>query len=210
MSSSLAEPQETQQSDAKEEKILAAARDLFLELGYAATSMDLVAQRAKASKTTVYTRFPSKETLFAETISSECERRGLRFTGADFADMSVDEALFNIGRRFVELIWSPAAIRVEQIVTAEAGRFPEVAETFLREGPERMMAQVGDYLAKCAKRGFLVIDDPALAARQFLMLLKGMPHCAMVLGLQAAPTGEARDEFVRRTVRLFLDGTRPR
>jgi hypothetical protein len=37
-----------------------------------------------------------------------------------------------------------------------------------------------------------------------------MPHCAMVLGLQAAPTGEARDDFVRRTVRLFLDGTRPR
>ena len=70
--SSLAAPQETQQPDAKEEKILAAARDLFLELGYAATSMDLVAQRAKASKTTLYTRFPSKETLFAETISTEC------------------------------------------------------------------------------------------------------------------------------------------
>jgi TetR/AcrR family transcriptional repressor of mexJK operon len=186
--------------DVKEEKILAAARGLFM----------VVAHRAKASKTTLYTRFPSKEALFAATISSECERRGMRFSTADFENLPVEQALQQIGRRFVDLIWSPEAVRVEQIVTAEAARFPEVAETFLREGPERVMAQVADYLASATARGFLAVEDPGLASRQFLMLLKGMPHCAMVLGLEAAPTGEARDEFVAKTVRLFLDGTRPR
>ena len=39
--------------DAKEAQVLAAAREVFLELGYEATSMDLVARRAHASKTTL-------------------------------------------------------------------------------------------------------------------------------------------------------------
>ena len=45
--------------------ILDAARRLFLEHGYAVTSMDVVAQLAGVSKATVYARFESKEQLFA-------------------------------------------------------------------------------------------------------------------------------------------------
>src|ERR1700722_8250715 len=98
---------ETQVREPKEQQILAAAKELFLERGYATTSMDMVAQRARASKTTLYTRFPSKEALFAATITAECEARGMVFRPSDFDHLPIAEALHQIGRRFVDLICSP-------------------------------------------------------------------------------------------------------
>jgi TetR/AcrR family transcriptional repressor of mexJK operon len=195
---------------AREERILAAARDAFLEFGFAATSMDLVAQRANASKTTLYTRFPSKEALFAATITAECERRGMRFSPQDFADLSIDEALRRIARRFVDLIWSSAAIRVEQVVIGEAARFPEVAAIFKQQGPERVCAAVEGYFVDAAARGLIAVADPRFAAEQFLSALKGMPHCELVLGLRPPPPEAERDAFVAKAVALFLDGVRER
>jgi TetR/AcrR family transcriptional repressor of mexJK operon len=195
--------------DPKEEQILAAASDLFLELGYAATSMDTVAQQARVSKTTLYTRFPSKEALFAATIKAECERR-MKLSSGELDGLDFETGLRVIGRRFIDLIGSPAAVRVEQIVTAEAARFPEVAETFLREGPHRVRAAVTRYFALAAERGEAAIDDPDFAAGQFLLSLKGMTHCELVLGLAQDRLHPGDDAFLEKAVRLFLDGCRPR
>ncbi len=49
-----------------------AAHRLFLEHGFAATSMDAVAREAGVSKATLYSYFPSKEALFAHLIADEC------------------------------------------------------------------------------------------------------------------------------------------
>jgi TetR/AcrR family transcriptional regulator, mexJK operon transcriptional repressor len=194
--------------DRKEEQILDASRDLFLELGYADTSMDLVAQRARVSKTTLYTRFPSKEALFAATIKAECQRR-MPMDPAELAELPIDEALRRIARRFIDLVSSPAAVRVEQIVTAEAGRFPEAVETFLREGPYRVRGIVTRFFADAVERGVLAVDDPEFAASQFLMSLKGAPHCELVLGLTLDTVPDS-ETFIEKAVALFLRGARPR
>jgi TetR/AcrR family transcriptional repressor of mexJK operon len=194
--------------DRKEEQILAAARDAFFELGYAGTSMDLVAQRARASKTTLYSRFQSKEALFAAMIQTECERQGMRFDPDALAALSVEEALNRIGRAFVRLIWSPAAVCIERILSGEAARFPEVAAIFYREGPERVTQAIAAYFAVAAAKGQIVCDDPAFAAGQFLMAMKGKTHCELVMGVGEPPPDV--DAFVAKTVRLLLDGLRPR
>ena len=192
--------------DDKETKILAAAKEAFLEFGYAATSMDQVAQRARASKTTLYTRFPSKESLFSAVIAAECAAFGLQFAPSDFAGLPVDEALRRIGRRFVDLQCSPQCLRAEQLIIAEAPRFPEIAEGFLREGPDRVTAAVAAYLADAASRGLLDLPDPHFAAQHFLSAVKG-PFQKNTL----CPNPEAAadpDAFIAATVALFLDGAR--
>jgi TetR/AcrR family transcriptional repressor of mexJK operon len=195
--------------DRKEEQILEAASILFLEMGYAATSMDLVAQRARVSKTTLYTRFPSKEALFAATIKAECQRR-MPMDWAEFETLAIDEALRRIARRFIDLISSSVAVRVEQIVTAEASRFPEAAETYLREGPYRIRETVASFFADAARRGLIAVDDPTFAAHQFLMSLKGAPHCELVLGLAQDQSAADSATFIDKAVALFLAGARPR
>ena len=121
--------------DPKEQQILAAARQEFPERGYyARTSMDNVARRACTSKTTLYTRFSSKEALFAATIAAECRSSGVAFAAEELDGLSVEAALRRIGTRFVILLSSPEAVRIEQVVAGETARFPEVAENFVREG----------------------------------------------------------------------------
>lgn len=56
----------------KRNAVLDAAQASFLELGYAQTRMDLVAERAGVSKATVYAHFASKEDLFSAVIYRRC------------------------------------------------------------------------------------------------------------------------------------------
>ena len=201
---------ETLNREAKEKQILTAAKELFLERGYAATSMDMVAQRARASKTTLYTRFPSKEALFAATVMAECEARGMVFRPSDFDGVPIGEALHRIGRRFVDLICSTEAVCLHQVITGEAARFPEVAEAFKRVGPDRIVAAVADYFAQAQARGQLDIEDPLFAAEYFLTSLKGMPHGDLLLGVRGTPSEAERERFVGSVVRMFLTGATPR
>ncbi|WP_409526486.1 TetR/AcrR family transcriptional regulator [Nitrincola sp. MINF-07-Sa-05] len=53
----------------KKELILKMARELFAELGYQGTSIELVVQRAGVSKPTVYNNFPTKQVLFEEVAA---------------------------------------------------------------------------------------------------------------------------------------------
>ena len=170
-------------SDERERRILDAARDAFRENGFAATSMDRVANRARVSKTTLYTRFPSKEALFAAAIARECEERGMRFKPEEFDGLPVEEALNRIGRRFLDLLMSGPAIRVTQIVTGEAARFPDLARIFYDAGPGPAIACVAAYLARARDKGELAIEDPTFAAGQLLQGLKGMAASKVELGL---------------------------
>ena len=54
--------------DRKRESILEAAIEVFIEGGYEQASMDRIAERAEASKRTVYNYFPSKEVLFQSVL----------------------------------------------------------------------------------------------------------------------------------------------
>lgn len=195
--------------DAKAEQIIRAAREIFLEIGYSASSMDLVAQRARVSKTTLYTRFPSKAELYTAMIFFECDLHGMRFHPEDFADLSLRETLLRVGQRFVDLIWSEAAVRLYQSVHGEASRMPEVAKLFYEAGPEKARAAVVALFGRLAERGLIATDDPAFAATQFLSAMQGGPHCALVIGMHPQPTAEERNLFVVKAVDLFIRGIAP-
>ncbi len=63
---------------AKREQIATAARKLFLELGYAGTSMDAVSAEAGVSKQTLYRYFPTKVDLLGEILYGELSTLALR------------------------------------------------------------------------------------------------------------------------------------
>lgn len=69
--------------DAKDDAILAAARDLLAERGFDGMTMDAVAERAQAGKATVYRRWPSKVQL---TVDALLCRGGLAISIDDLPD----------------------------------------------------------------------------------------------------------------------------
>jgi AcrR family transcriptional regulator len=61
-------PRWERRKDARPQELLAAALDLFVDRGYAATRLDDVAAQAGVSKGTLYLYFTSKEDLFKAMV----------------------------------------------------------------------------------------------------------------------------------------------
>ncbi|HRQ83073.1 MAG TPA: TetR/AcrR family transcriptional regulator [Azospirillaceae bacterium] len=192
--------------DPKTEKLLDAAKAAFLTHGYAAASMDQVARLAQASKTTLYTRFPSKESLFIAVVRRECARRGMGFAAQDFDHLPLEAALRDIADRFLDLLWSPEALRMHQVVTGEATRQPEIARLFYDAAVAPACAAVTGYINRAMARRLLPENDAEFIALQFLASLQGGPHCALTLGLGEPPPPDQRRAYVARAVALFLRG----
>jgi AcrR family transcriptional regulator len=116
--------------DELSEHILFAAKDIFLELGFERASMDVIADRAKTSKRTLYAHFESKEKLYLAVIELV---RGLYLdnlrTPAEYAQ-DTSEALVQFCGRFMDLLlWTPA-VRMCRLAISEAERFPEGSASF--------------------------------------------------------------------------------
>jgi AcrR family transcriptional regulator len=105
-----------------EQRILAAAAELFLADGYVTTTLEAVARRAEVSPRTVYVRFGSKATLFKRVV--------------DVAIVGDTEPVGVLGRDWMQLaLTSPT--RAERIAAgAAAGR--QIME---RTGPLFAVAQ---------------------------------------------------------------------
>jgi TetR/AcrR family transcriptional repressor of mexJK operon len=66
-------------------------------------------------------------------------------------------------------------IRLRRLVIAEAGRFPELADSYYERVPQRTLATLASQLQSLAERGLLQLDDSRLAAYHFAALILWMP-----------------------------------
>ncbi|HTJ69542.1 MAG TPA: TetR/AcrR family transcriptional regulator [Actinospica sp.] len=134
--------------DQLREHILWTAKDVFLEMGYERTSMDVVAARAETSKRSLYAHFESKERLFGDVVGlvRELNLGHLRTPAAYGADPA--EAVVRFCGRFLQMQLWDSALRTLRIGIAEAERLPEAAAAYheaIFETPQRRLA---DYLVE--------------------------------------------------------------
>jgi AcrR family transcriptional regulator len=188
--------------------ILDAASRLFLEKGYAGTSMDEIAAVAGASKQTVYKHFDDKERLFSAIVMATVNDAGDEVDEdirrlADTADLEAD--LRALARRQLELVMQPRILQLRRLIIAEAGRFPELGRSFYERGQERTVAALAAAFERLAERGMLQLDDPDQAAAQFNWLIMARPiNRAMLLGEDHPPTPDELERNVVGAVRTFL------
>jgi AcrR family transcriptional regulator len=125
------EPRWERRKDARPGELAAAALDLFIERGFAATRLDDVAKRAGVSKGTLYLYFDSKEELFKTVIRegylaplAEAEQFLETFTG------TAEELIREILARWWSQVGSTKEAGMTKLVIAEAGNFPELARFY--------------------------------------------------------------------------------
>lgn len=194
----------------KRDAIVHAAADVFMEQGIAAASMDEIARRAQVSKATVYSHFESKHALFGAIVASRCQAL-VPSVDAAWSDRPPAEALSQIGRAFLDVMFMPGSLPLYRIVLAEAQRFPELGRVFYETGPKVICAALAAYLEAQARAGALRIEDAAFGAEQFFNLVIGMSDMRALLGIHAdPPTEDERAAMVARAVDVFLHGTAAR
>ncbi len=187
--------------------ILDAAVRVFSRDGFAGASIDTIAAEAGVSRQTVYNHVGDKENLFAAVVEDATERSnaGLFATLATFPSQPVDlEAeLVAFARRLTgDCLCNCRSAELQKLVENEGQRYPELFQTWRERGPERVDSAIAARLARLAHAGLLDIDDPDLAARQFVALVK--------LGLEPSnhigedPTAAEVDAAATAGVRTFL------
>jgi len=178
--------------------ILDAAKHLFLERGYAGTSMDAVAAAAPVSKRTLYQYFPGKEDLFGAVIDSV-------WSGLGGTAVPAGEDPRAVLRGFVERLiahWEhPDVIPLLRLIMAEAPRAPELSAAYYARGKAPAVATLADYLRPLAARGGLATADPELAAVQFLGMIKEALFWPRVLGV---PIGLDADKVIAGAIDRVL------
>ena len=150
-------------------KILEAATELFLKVGYEQTSIDAILLKSGGSKSTLYAYFPTKQDLFRSVIDNVVDNSDL---GAAL-DITLNARLvlteFAVSRQRVVL--SERHRAVLGLVIAERERFPDLAQIYWERGPQRSGRQLITYLEALRNREVLAIDNAEEAAEFFIGML---------------------------------------
>lgn len=182
----------TSEISPKARQVLNAAGRLFLSEGFAGVSMDAVAREAGVSKATLYAYFSGKDALFGAVVAERCVAMVAQSRIVSDHDAPLDECLRRQIDFWLRFLISPGALGTYRTVLAEGGRFPDLAPAFFKAGPAVGLAWIGQWIAEEQRRGRLRQDfDPAVAAPQFMALLRGDLYIKVALGLMPAPSEEA-------------------
>ena len=149
--------------------ILEAAASLFLELGYDRTPLSRVAETAGVSKATLFKQFPTKAALFEATVLAEGGAPAV-----DVADPPPDDfraGLVTVGLAYAELASRPRVEALVRTIIAESPRFPELRERIFDFGTLPALAALHRFFASATAAGTASIDDPDMAATQFLGMI---------------------------------------
>jgi TetR/AcrR family transcriptional regulator, mexJK operon transcriptional repressor len=196
-------------SDAKRLQIMTAARRVFLPDGFDGASMQRITELSGVSKATVYNHFPSKELLFEAVMLDQVRTLREKAFALRGRSERPEEILFELGVSLVRGILQPQAMKISRHLMSESWRFPNLGRAFMDEGPNRGAELLADYLRHLSAQGLLKIDDPLLAAQQFLALAEvGQAHKAHMTG-EVASKGEIAAR-VRSAVNLFMRGYAPK
>ena len=106
-------------NEALAQTILDTARELFVELGFQATTLDKVAQRAKISKLSIYRRFENKEALFSAAIAAGCQQSFAPQALLEGAEGSVEDQLMAVGTSLLRTLLRPDVSSIEAMVMAD-------------------------------------------------------------------------------------------
>ena len=193
----------------KRQLVLDAATALFMALGYGAVSMDAIARAAGVSKATLYAYFSSKDQLFATIIGEACRQNVGMANFLPGGDTDVRVALTTFAGQMLRFLLEEKALAIHRVVISESVRFPELGRAFYDNGPGVFRRVFGEWLATETMAGRLAVPDPAIAADQFIGLLRGGLYLRATLGLAPPPTEAEIDACVAASVATFLKAYAP-
>lgn len=103
---------QAERTEATTSALVAAARELFAERGYEATSLDAVAARAEVTKGAVYHHFEGKRRLFEEVFTGEVEQIATAVIEAYRRRKDPWEAFASACRAFLDECLEPGLQRI--------------------------------------------------------------------------------------------------
>lgn len=175
----------------------------FLEKGFAGSSIEGIARRAKVSKNTVYLQFKSKEALFLAASEQGLDGVTLELEAvAQNPHETIAEGLLNVIRGIQHFVYDPRMRDLMRLLIAEAQRFPSIASDRFASY-KQMIKPVASFLQQAVDAGELTLSDPETAAGDLVILVLG--GFSFLLS-DPYPTPTEREQRARDVCDLLLRG----
>ena len=192
---------------ARREQLITVAEQLFLQHGFANTSVNAIVREAGGSLATLYAEFGSKEALFESVLSERAARFFPEERSVPRDTLDAQAELRALATHMLKRMLSDDGLAVYRLAVHEAPRFPALRKALLEVGMPGLLDRTARYLRRLADRDVLAIeasqDTARLAASQFIALVQGQ------LVFSAACGGEisarTRANHVNDAVKAFLE-----
>ena len=210
-------------TEARREAILAAAKAVFEEVGFAQATMAEITARVGGSKATLYRYFESKDALFQELLRRSAKEQSstvfaLLHGDGDFEAVDAEMAqvlsllrpeanvaatLQAVGEQVLRRFHTPEKIQGRRMVIAAAAN-SEVGRMFYENGPGKGMEHMAQYLHSVMQAGQLRSANPKVAAAHCRALIEAEVDEAGLLNVLQPMSDEEIHDYVARAVDVFM------
>lgn len=180
---------------------------LFVEKGYAGTTMVDVAATARVSLRTVYRLFPAKLDLFKAVV--ELHRRSMLALPGDYDDCAIEEALGRIFQIDIDAEADKARTALMTLFIVEGRQFPELGPLVREYGADRSRKLLAEWLKRQSDLGRANVPDSETAAKMLMDVAFGAISLKSEDNPQW-PGGGDRSAYLRRCFALIAAGLNPR
>lgn len=203
-----AQPRRSRRKEARPAEVIEAARDLFIERGFAATKLEDVARRAGVSVGLPYVYFENKAGLFKAVVRASVlpnirlgEELLETYTGP------TEELLRLVVTRYQQMNHERSA-GLPKLVVAEAANFPDIARFYMEEVVMRGRRFFASIIQRGIDRGEFRPVDSAQMARVVASPLSMLTIWTHSLAPYEMDPGASTDGFLDAYLDLLLNGLR--
>ena len=200
------EPKFRRRAEDRPDEVLDAALTLFVEQGYAHTSVAQIATAAGISKGAVYLYFPSKQAILEGLV-----RRAVRpvadraLAQASFARGDLRATLAAVLHAIVSALSDPKLFAIPKIVIREAVVAPEIAEMYRNAVLDRVLPVAIGLVRHGIDSGQLRPVDPELTLRTIMGPIVLHLLLAEIFGIRPE-RGLALDALAENHLDILLHG----
>jgi AcrR family transcriptional regulator len=186
----------------RERAILDAALTVFAAQGYSGTTMDAVAAEAGVTKPTLYSYFPSKESLFQAMMLGQRDVMLDVFAHPSPKGMVAD--LWSFAWAYADTVMCPDMLSLARLIIGEVSRFPEIGRAYQASGPDHLLRGIMRYLDDQRGVGRLAFDDAELAAQDLWGLILSAPRTQALHMPDALPDRATLQRYITNGLKVFL------
>ena len=188
--------------DRRKALVLDVATELFVDRGYAATTLVDIARGAGASTRTIYQHFGDKEAIFSDVICARDAGEALDHPSVEPGD-TLFTALERAGHYTYQVTYRKKSIGLMRLMIAESNRFPEFMKNVAISIFARFRRNIEKVFEGLEASGLIPAGNHVRSAELFSDLILGSHPIMTYTNWDAAPPTE---QDLQERVEMFVLG----
>lgn len=189
---------------ARRQAFLQAAREVFLEHGYEAASVNDVVRQAGGSLATLYAQFGNKEGLFLAFMQDQHDRFAREMRPPEGVDgLPLEQALQVVGETFLRRLLQRDSLAFFRVMVSEGRKLPTHMRKYFASGGSNL---IYDELTKLLSQAGLSDAVAKESVDYFIELLRSRHHFQAIADESYTVSDAELKAHVARAVRFLLNG----